>query len=341
MRRLRLFLPLALLAALPARAGDDRPSRTFVFVYEAGIESVPEGAKQVRLWIPVPADNHDQRIGAVKVLVTAGGSSAEAEIEADGTLLGNPPLPCVVAPIGHGYGRSLCVESDGKPFSVSMRATVTRHETRGGGTATKEELELASGADAMVPLDGKAASMAGQIPAGKDAMATARAIYDHTLERMKYDKPAGEPWGRGDADWACDSRFGNCTDFHSYMMAIGRKKGLPMRFEMGFNVPAGTEAEATIAGYHCWAFFWDGAKWVPVDASDADKEPARAEYLFGTLDMNRVTFTGGRDLELTPAPAAGALNFFVYPYCEVDGKEMKDVKRSFKRLLPAPGGGRG
>ena len=73
MRRLSLLLPLALLAALPARAGDDRPSRTFVFVYEAGIESVPEGAKQVRLWIPVPADNHDQRIGTVKVrLVTLG-----------------------------------------------------------------------------------------------------------------------------------------------------------------------------------------------------------------------------------------------------------------------------
>jgi hypothetical protein len=338
MRRLTVFLPLALLAALPARAGDDRPTRTFVFVYEASLEAVPDGGKQVRMWIPVPMDNFDQRIANVKVAITADGAKGEATIGADGKVAGTLPLKCTVSPIQHGSGRTLCVESAGKPFSVTMNATVTRYETKGGGTATKEELAMASGADKMVPLDGKAAAMAKEVPDAGDPSATARAIYLHTLERMKYDKPQGQPWGRGDADWACDSRFGNCTDFHSYMMAIARKKGIPMRFEMGFNVPAGTEAEAPIAGYHCWAFYWDGATWVPVDASDADKEPARADYLFGTLDMNRVTFTGGRDLQLSPAPAAGSLNFLVYPYCEIDGKEFKEVKKAFKRLLPAPGG---
>lgn len=336
MRLLTVFLPLAMLAALPAKAGGDRPSRTFVFVYEAGVAAVPDGAKQVRLWIPVPMDNGDQEVANVKVALTAGGETKEAEVGADGAMKGLQ-LPCELAPIGHGWGRSLCIESDGKPFSVKMSATVTRYETKGGGTATKEELAMASGADTMIPLDGKAAGMAGKVPDGEDATATARAIYDHVLEKMKYDKPQGQPWGRGDAEWACDNGYGNCTDFHSYFMAIARKKGIPMRFEMGFNVPAGTETEAPVPGYHCWAFFWDGAKWVPVDASDADKDPTRADYLFGTLDMNRVTFTGGRDLRLTPAPASGALNFLVYPYCEVDGKEFKDVTKSFKRLLPAGG----
>ncbi len=340
MRHLTLFLPLLLLAALPAGAGDDRPSRTFVFVYNANISAVPDGSKQVRLWIPLPIDNNDQKISDAKVAVTADGTTAEAAIGADGAVKGLP-LPCTVSAVGHGSGRTLCVESAGKPFSVKMMATVTRHETKGGGTASKEQLALASGADKMVPLDGKAAGMASKVPDGKDTTATARAIYDHVLERMKYDKPAGQPWGRGDAEWACDNCYGNCTDFHSYMMAIARKKGIPMRFEMGFNVPAGTEPEAPVPGYHCWAFFWDGAKWVPVDASDADKDPTRADYLFGTLDMNRVTFTGGRDLQLTPAPAAGPLNFLVYPYCEIDGKEFKDpasLTKTFSRLLAPPGG---
>lgn len=332
MRRLTLFL---LVAALTASA-EDRPSRTFVFVYDAAVAAVPEGGKQVRLWIPVPMDNLDQKIADVKVALTADGATKEAAISGDGAVKGLQ-LPCIVAPIGHGFGRTLCVESPGKPFSVRMTATVTRYETKGGGTATKEELAMATAPDRMVPLDGKAAGMAKDVADGADASATARAIYDHVLERMKYDKPQGQPWGRGDAEWACDAKYGNCTDFHSYMMAIARKKGIPMRFEMGFNVPAGTETEAPIPGYHCWAFYWDGAKWVPVDASDADKDPTRADYLFGTLDMNRVTFTGGRDLQLTPAPACGTLNFLVYPYGEVDGKEMKDVKREFKRLLPAGG----
>lgn len=336
MRRFSVFVPLALLAALPARAGENRPSRTFVFVYEAGLASVPEGSKQVRLWIPVPANNLDQEISNVKLALTVDGVTKAAEI-ADGGIRNSSPLKCTLAPIRHGWGRTVCIESDGKPFTVKMTANVTRYETKGGGTAAPADLEMAMGSDKMIPLDGKAAGMATGITDGKDPTATMRAIYDHTLEKMKYDKPAGQPWGRGDADWACDSCYGNCTDFHSYIMAIARKKGIPTRFEMGFNVPGGTETEAPIGGYHCWAFFWDGGKWVPIDASEADKNPARTDYLFGTLDMDRVTFTGGRDLQLTPAPEAGTLNFLVYPYCEIDGKECKDVSKSFKRLL-TPGG---
>jgi hypothetical protein len=336
MRRIAALLPLALLAAMPAKA-DDRPYRTFVFVYDAGVASVPDGSKQVRLWIPVPMDNHDQKVSNVTFALTIDGMTKEAEITPEGGIRNSSPLRCTLAGIRHGWGRTLCIESAGKPFTVEMKATVTRYETKGGGTAQPDELTMDKAADKMIPLDGKAAGMASKIPDGKDTTATMRAIYDHTLEKMKYDKPAGQPWGRGDADWACDSCYGNCTDFHSYIMAIARKKGIPVRFEIGFNVPAGTDAEAPVPGYHCWAFFWDGAKWVPLDASEADKNPARADYLFGTLDMDRVTFTGGRDILLSPAPAAGALNFLVYPYCEIDGKECKDVSKAFKRLLPAPG----
>jgi transglutaminase-like putative cysteine protease len=101
---------------------------------------------------------------------------------------------------------------------------------------------------------------------------------------------------------------------------------------MGFSIPGGDNAVEPIKGYHCWAYFWNDADgWVPVDISEADKAQEKAEYFFGTLDEHRFTMTGGRDLLLTPRPAAGALNFFIYPYAEVDGVEFKDVKRSFSR----------
>lgn len=45
--------------------------------------------------------------------------------------------------------------------------------------------------------------------------------------------------------------------------------------------------EGVVKGYHCWAEFWDGKGWVPVDASDASKNPKLAEYLFGNLDPER------------------------------------------------------
>jgi transglutaminase-like putative cysteine protease len=150
---------------------------------------------------------------------------------------------------------------------------------------------------------------------------------------MSYAKPEGLPWGRGDSEWACDARVGNCTDFHSYFMGLARSKGLAARFEMGFPVPGGPEREAKVGGYHCWAYVWiEGHGWLPVDISEADKHPEKSDYFFGTLDADRVTMTGGRDLVLSPAPAEGPLNFFVYPYAEVDGKKVEGVTREFKRI---------
>jgi transglutaminase-like putative cysteine protease len=80
-----------------------------------------------------------------------------------------------------------------------------------------------------------------------------RALYDHVLDRMKYDK-SGTGWGRGDAQYACDVKTGNCTDFHAYFIALARSIGIPARFAIGFTIPAETN-EGRITGYHCWADF--------------------------------------------------------------------------------------
>ena len=71
---------------------------------------------------------------------------------------------------------------------------------------------------------------------------------------------------------------------------------------------------------------------MPVDISEADKNPAKSDYFFGALDADRLTMTGGRDLGLTPSPTEGTLNFFVYPYAEIDGKKTDGVTKAFKRI---------
>jgi hypothetical protein len=53
------------------------------------------------------------------------------------------------------------------------------------------------------------------------------------------------------------------------------------------------------------------------------------EYFFGTHDENRVEFTRGRDLKLTPGQASDPLNYFVYPYAEADGKPVDELDRTF------------
>ena len=90
-----------------------------------------------------------------------------------------------------------------------------------------------------------------------------------------------------------------------------------------------------VGGYHCWAFFRPAdMAWVPVDVSDANKNPKLRDYYFGNLTADRVTFSAGRDLVLVPKQAGKPVNFLIYPYVEVDGKVYPqakiDKKFSFK-----------
>ena len=55
------------------------------------------------------------------------------------------------------------------------------------------------------------------------------------------------------------------------------------------------------------------------------------EFYFGGLTADRVAFSVGRDLVLSPKQNGPPLNFFVYPYAEVNGKplERDNVKLEF------------
>ena len=110
---------------------------------------------------------------------------------------------------------------------------------------------------------------------------------------------------------------------------MARSKKIPARFEMGLSVPEGQSA-GQIAGYHCWAEFYTRERgWFPVDISEAWKHPEKKDYFFGAHDANRVEFTLGRDLELSPKQDGKPLNYFVYPYVEVTGKEYPNVSTAF------------
>jgi transglutaminase-like putative cysteine protease len=155
-------------------------------------------------------------------------------------------------------------------------------------------------------------------------------LYDVVNGHMEYrkDKPG---WGQGDAVWACDSKFGNCTDFHSLFISLARAQKIPSKFEMGFSIPE-KHGDGLVGGYHCWAWFLPDKKgWVPVDISEANRHPKMQEYYFGNLTEDRVQFSTGRDIELVPPQAGPPLNFFVYPYVEVDGQPYpaEKVARTF------------
>ena len=56
----------------------------------------------------------------------------------------------------------------------------------------------------------------------------------------------------------------------------------------------------------------------------------QAQYFFGNLTEDRVSFSTGRDLELLPAPAAKTVNYLAYPYVEVEGKRHTKFRKEFR-----------
>jgi transglutaminase-like putative cysteine protease len=185
--------------------------------------------------------------------------------------------------------------------------------------ATEKDIERHLRPERLVPANRTFKEIARkQIQGKRGDLERGRALYQHTLDRMKYDQ-SGTGWGRGDALYACDSGTGNCTDFHAYFIALCRAVNIPARFAIGLTIPA-DEDEGRISGYHCWAEFFADGKWVPVDISEADKHPELADYYFGHHPANRFEFSAGRDLVVNPAPKSGPINFLVYPLLEVGGQ---------------------
>ncbi len=154
-----------------------------------------------------------------------------------------------------------------------------------------------------------------QAAASEDPAVISRAIYDWVIENVEYKK-IGNGWGNGDTFWACNERYGNCTDFHSLFISLARSENIPARFEMGFPVPTDRDS-GTIGGHHCWVeFYLPSVGWFPIDASEAFKHPEKKEMLYGSHNEDRIHFSTGRDLVLGDSHSGKPLNYFIYPYIE-------------------------
>ncbi len=326
------FAVLTLPMAAEAPGEFSPPSRTFDLTYQVSLKDLPVGARRVRLWIPRAVSDANQTV----VLKNVDGPIHLRETQ--GAPHGNHFL----------YGEILHPQSEASDITVEYE--VTRKEYSRGNfdalqkagnqsTQTPKELARYLEPDRLVPIDGRIKELADENTRGiQGTVEKAHALYDFVFHTVRYDK-SGTGWGRGDSLWVCDAKHGNCTDFHSLFISLARAEGIPARFEMGFSVPAGTEG--TIPGYHCWAeFFANGLGWVPVDISEAWKDPKKHDYFFGSLDANRVQFSAGRDLTLKPKQDGGTLNYFIYPYVEVDGKPLEGVGRkfSYRELTDSSGG---
>jgi Transglutaminase-like superfamily len=316
---LRKALPLPVLLMVCAIFASAQSTRHFTFHYGFTVKEVPQGEK-VRVWFPAA---HSDEFQDVKV-ISAGGDI---------------PLKKTREPR---FGNEIYFAETSKASKPELHFEVVydvvRHERVTLGTERPHlaalkldtrETKLYLAPDKLVPVTGLPAQLAATVAADKNTpLEKARAIYDYVFTTMRYDK-TGTGWGHGDVLYACDAKKGNCTDFHSLFIAMARSQGIPARFQIGFPLPA-DKRTGEIAGYHCWAdFFEPDHGWVPVDISEAWKHQEKRDYFFGAHDANRMQFSMGRDLVLKPAQEGPPLNYFVYPYVEIAGKEHPNVSLAF------------
>ena len=267
--------------------------RSFRFSYEAVVSKIPSSARRVEVWLPVAPETDVQRIADLRVEAPSGVSfHRDSEY-------GNKILNMVLDPKG---AENLRVR-----VSYTVRRKEDRRSPGEGASAGRDNPPrwIDSCKETGWSRSTTSSSRSRTRWSGKSTpLDRAAAIYDYTVETMKYDK-SGTGWGNGDLYYACDIRRGNCTDFHALFIGLSRAAGIPAKFVIGFPIPP-EKGKGTVAGYHCWAeFHLDGFGWVPVDTSEAAKDKSKKTYFFGTLDPNRIEFTTGRDILLS-SPAGGA-----------------------------------
>jgi len=313
-----IFVFIFLLALTNTSYANIEKSRMIEFDYQVHLKDIPENASQLKIWLPVLPQKDYQIVE--EMIIDPEGSYTITEDKTFKNKIINfslvPPFDSV--------------------FQINVRYRVKRLEyskirdqnvSNNVGERHNEELAQFLKASRLVTLSPQIKDLAQHIIEGKKTtLEKARAIYDYVYENVSYDQSI-PGWGKGDTERVCYLKAGNCTDFHSLFISLSRASNIPAKFIMG--VPLIAEEEHS--KYHCWAEFYDSKiGWIPVDISEAKKDHSKYEYHFGAIDESRIEFSEGRDIILEPKQAGEPLNYFIYPYVEVDGQVHKGVGILFK-----------
>jgi len=286
-------------------------SRVFELTYAGSFGDLPQGAQTGRFWIPLATPRAGQKILNREILLPTDYKISKEPVFENEMIYFELKKPL---PRNIDFQIQYVVEASQKDFSKKAKQS--------------KSLELYLKPSRLMAITDEVVQRTNPIIQKDQANhQNAKNIYDHVILKMVYDKKT-PGWGNGDTQRACLLGKGNCTDFHSLFISMSQVAKIPARFKIGFAIPNGTEGK--IAGYHCWAEFYEKGKgWRPVDASEAWKHPEMKDLYFGNFDTNKFVLTMGRDINLVPAQSGKPINIFFYPYIEIDGKEFNNYEMEF------------
>lgn len=314
-----LWVLVCALIILPGSAvAKDRSGEVEIAVTVAA----PDDSKDVRVWIPYPVSNSTQDISNVRVSGNFTHSAVYGEKET-----GNLAL----------YAEWATPTKD-RAITLTFDATANeliKREFPAVEPAIPVEINEYLKSTAFIPTDGKVKEIALSVTKNKKKISEkARAVYQWVVENTVRD-PDVRGCGTGEVEKVIAKRGGKCADISSVFVSVARAAGVPAREVFGIRLGKKDDEDMT-GGHHCWAeFYVPGYGWVPADPADVRKimlvdkldlkgAQDKIEYYFGGVDQYRVALArGGRGYYLNPRQNDGPLNYFMYPYAEVNGKSLE------------------
>ncbi len=316
----QIFLVLLGMAlALPGIAlSKERSGQVTIAVTVAA----PEDSKDVRVWIPYPVSSATQDISDVKVEGNFSRSGVYGEKET-----GNLALYAEWSQPAKDHAITLTFNATGKEL--------TRKDLPAKEGEIPAEIREYLKSTAFIPTGGLIKDIASSITSDKQTVSEkARAVYQWVVENTTRD-PNVKGCGTGEAEKVLAKKGGKCADISSVFVSIARAAGVPAREVFGLRLGKKDEEDMT-SGHHCWAeFYVPGYGWVPADPSDVRKimltnkldlndAQKYVDYYFGAVEEYRIALArGGRGYFLNPRQNDGPLNYFMYPYAEVNGKSLE------------------
>lgn len=292
---------------------------------------VNETATAIRLWLPYPVSNDNQKIEDVIINGNFNYSGVHREVK---------------------YGNMILYAEWYEPleypqlnfsFNVSRTEVIKKNfpEEEGSFPVDVEEFLLPTN---LSPTTGEVKDIADQIiEENRTILSKATAIYDYLVEHGERD-PNLSFCGDGDVCELLKNLRGKCVDFSSVFVALSRSAGIPAREILGTRIAK----DGDITGaYHCHAeFYLPRYGWIPVDPSDVAKLMLKEnlelndlkvidarDYYFGAQTETYIDLSTGRDIVLNPSQESGPLNYFMYPYAEVDGQPLDFISQEYLKYI--------
>jgi hypothetical protein len=293
-------------------------TRAVSITQTVSLHEIPQGAKNVRFWVPIPSDNSWQRVLDRKIVSAPGKWKVVRQAEGRGDFvyveIENPKTPEAAVVV------ECIVERQGVAFPLDASGDVPPIQP--------EQFEAALDKKAhLMAVDTRVQTLADKICGDERDPTRQASMLMRAVAEMAdhYSKDPSKPkCGRGAAADCLEQGGGCCTDLHSLFIALARARAVPARLQYGYRLLDAKAGAPFDPGYRCWIeFFVPGAGWVPTDIVAADNAEAITDKRWASLSATRVWLWEGRSFELTPEEQAGPVHTMLCGWAEIDGKPVE------------------